>query len=51
MVVKSKSISTEKGDDISFLNPDRLKKSEEKLETGEITCNIDSPEDSESCSG
>jgi|TARA_R100000315_G_C5191688_1_gene111854 hypothetical protein len=38
-------------DDISFLNPERVKKTEEKLESGEITCNIDSPEDCESCSG
>ncbi len=38
-------------DDISFLNPKLLKKTEEKLESGEITCNIDSPEDCESCSG
>jgi hypothetical protein len=28
-----------------------VKKTEEKLESGEISCNIDSPEDCESCSG
>jgi hypothetical protein len=38
-------------DDISFLNPERVKKTEDKLESGEISCNIDSPEDCESCSG
>lgn len=38
-------------DDISFLNPDRLKNSQDKQDSGELTCNIDSPEDCESCSG
>tara|TARA_R110000737_G_C14165623_1_gene410418 strand:- start:287 stop:415 length:129 start_codon:yes stop_codon:yes gene_type:complete len=38
-------------DEVSFLNPEKLKKSEQKLESGEISCNIDSPEDCESCSG
>lgn len=38
-------------EDISFLNPERLKKTEEKLDNGELTCNIDAPEDCESCSG
>jgi hypothetical protein len=37
--------------DTSFLNPEKLKQSEDKLKNGEITCNIDSPEDCESCSG
>ncbi len=37
--------------DISFLDPDKLKKSEDKLKNGEITCNLDAPEDCESCSG
>jgi len=37
--------------DISFLDQDKLKKQEEKIESGEISCNIDSPEDCESCSG
>jgi len=37
--------------DISFLNPEKLKKSEDKLKSGEITCSVDSPEDCESCSG
>jgi hypothetical protein len=38
-------------DETSFLNPERLKKTEEKIESGELTCNIDDPEDCESCSG
>ena len=38
-------------DDISFLNADRVKDSKDKQESGELTCNIDSPEDCESCSG
>ena len=37
--------------DISFLDSEKLKKSQEKLENGEITCNLDNPEDCESCSG
>jgi len=37
--------------DISFLDSEKLKKSQEKLESGEITCNLDDPEDCESCSG
>ena len=36
--------------DISFLDPDKLKKSEDKLKNGEITCNLDDPENCESCS-
>ena len=34
-----------------FLDQDKLKKQEEKIESGEITCNIEHPEDCESCSG
>ncbi len=37
--------------DISFLDPKKLKESEDKMESGELTCNIDSPEGCESCSG
>jgi len=37
--------------DISFLDQDKLKKQEAKIESGEITCNLDNPEDYESCSG
>ena len=37
--------------DISFLDQDKLKKQEEKIEKGENTCNIENPEDCESCSG
>lgn len=38
-------------DDISFLDQEKLKKQEDKIESGEISCNIDNPEDCESCSG
>jgi hypothetical protein len=38
-------------EDISFLDQDKLKKQEKKIESGEISCNVDSPEDCESCSG
>jgi hypothetical protein len=36
---------------ISFLDPEKLKKSEDKIKNGEITCNIENPDDCESCSG
>jgi len=35
--------------DISFLDQDKLKKQEQKIESGEVTCNIDNPEDCEAC--
>jgi len=35
----------------TFLDPKKLKETADKLEKGEITCNTDSPEDCESCSG
>tara|TARA_R100001510_G_C7656338_1_gene216237 strand:+ start:6729 stop:6872 length:144 start_codon:yes stop_codon:yes gene_type:complete len=38
-------------EDISFLDSKRLKEQESKIESGEISCNIDSPEECESCSG
>ena len=34
-----------------FLDQDKLKKQEKKIEDGELTCNIEKPEDCESCSG
>ena len=48
---KPKDNMEEDFDDISFLDQDKLKKQEKKIEDGEITCNIDNPEDCESCSG
>ena len=38
-------------DDVSFLNPEKLKEAEKKIESGEVKCNLDQPEDCESCSG
>jgi hypothetical protein len=38
-------------DETSFLNPERLKETEDKMKSGELTCNIDDPENCESCSG
>lgn len=38
-------------DDISFLDKTKLKKQEDKIKTGEITCNIENPEECENCSG
>lgn len=37
--------------DVSFLDQDKLKEQEKKVKDGSISCNIDSPEDCESCSG
>jgi hypothetical protein len=37
--------------DISFLDQGKLKEQEDKIESGQIACNIDNPEDCESCSG
>lgn len=39
----------EEWEETTFLNPEKLKESAEKLKSGEITCNIDSPEDCEAC--
>lgn len=35
----------------TFLDKKKLEETAEKLKSGEISCNIDSPEDCESCSG
>lgn len=37
--------------DISFLDQSKLKEQEAKIDSGIISCNVDSPEDCESCSG
>lgn len=36
-------------EEVSFLNKDRLNESEKKIETGELSCNTDSPEECEAC--
>ena len=51
LLKKQKNNMEEDFDDISFLDQDKLKEQEKKIEDGEITCNIDNPEDCESCSG
>jgi hypothetical protein len=38
-------------DDVSFLDQKKLKEQEEKIKSGEITCNIENPEECENCSG
>tara|TARA_R110002012_G_scaffold2124_9_gene10218 strand:+ start:28385 stop:28516 length:132 start_codon:yes stop_codon:yes gene_type:complete len=38
-------------DDISFLDQKKLKEQEDKIKSGEITCNIENPEECENCSG
>jgi len=35
--------------DVSFLDPVRLKAGEDKIISGEVVCNVDSPEDCENC--
>jgi hypothetical protein len=35
--------------DISFLDSQKLKESNQKLEDGTLTCNMDSPEECENC--
>ncbi len=42
---------TEELEQAGVLDQDKLKKQEKKIEDGEITCNVDNPEDCESCSG
>lgn len=37
--------------DVDFLDKDKLKEQEQKIKDGTISCNIDSPEECESCSG
>lgn len=37
--------------DISFLDKDKLSKQEQRIASGEVTCNMDNPENCESCSG
>tara|TARA_E500000318_G_scaffold53851_1_gene50131 strand:- start:5647 stop:5784 length:138 start_codon:yes stop_codon:yes gene_type:complete len=34
---------------VDFLDKNRQKEFERKIETGEITCNLDSPEECEAC--
>ncbi len=41
----------EEWDAPTFLDKDKLQETAKKLKSGEITCNLDSPEDCESCSG
>jgi hypothetical protein len=48
---KEKNYYKEEFDAPSFLNKKELDKQESKIESGEIKCNIDAPEDCESCSG
>ena len=46
-----KNITKETDEFPSFLDPERIKKTDEKIQKGELTCNIDNPEECESCSG
>lgn len=41
----------EEFEDVSFLDKCKLKEQEAKIESGEITCNIENPEECEHCSG
>ena len=44
-----KNYYKEEFDAPSFLDKDVLKKQEKKIETGEMKCNTDSPEECEAC--
>lgn len=44
-------MSEDEFNDVSFLNPEKLRETEDKMESGELTCNIEDPENCESCSG
>lgn len=35
----------------SFLDQNELKERDDKIKSGEVTCNIEAPDDCESCSG
>tara|TARA_R100001377_G_scaffold59996_1_gene36255 strand:- start:175 stop:327 length:153 start_codon:yes stop_codon:yes gene_type:complete len=48
---KEKNNPEEEFEQPSFLNQAKLKKQEDKIESGETTCSTHSPEDCESCSG
>jgi|TARA_R110002167_G_scaffold275078_2_gene481148 hypothetical protein len=50
-MTKEKNYYKNEFDSLSFLDKARLKESQDKIDSGEITCNTDSPEDCESCSG
>lgn len=39
----------EEFDNVDFLDKAKLKELDKKVETGEITCNLDSPEECENC--
>tara|TARA_R110000787_G_scaffold32955_10_gene86788 strand:+ start:156 stop:287 length:132 start_codon:yes stop_codon:yes gene_type:complete len=37
--------------DVNFLDQTKLQEQENKIKSGEITCNIENPEECENCSG
>ena len=49
--MSKKTNPNEELDQPFFLDQKKLKKQEDKIESGETTCNVHSPEDCESCSG
>lgn len=44
-------MSEEDDFNVDFLDQGRLKEQEDKIKSGQITCNIKNPDDCESCSG
>ena len=46
---KNNTIQDDFFGDISFLDQSKLKKQEQKIEKGEITCSTDNPEECLSC--
>ena len=47
--MSKKNNPNEEFDEPSFLNPEKLKKQEDKIKSGETTCNIESPHECEGC--
>jgi|TARA_R110000744_G_scaffold380137_1_gene499913 hypothetical protein len=41
----------EEFDNVGFLDSKKLTKQEDKIKSGEISCNMDHPEECENCSG
>ena len=51
MMNKEKNYYKEDFEEPSFLDPKKLKVLNDRIASGEVTCNIEEPDDCESCSG
>ena len=45
----TKSVGNQEFDNVNFLDQNKLKEQEAKIESGEITCNTDNPEECLNC--